>query len=138
MVTSSVEDCRDSDTALEQVIFFNVNNNININIKLIRSPRSLFIPNKTQAAPGSTARTRFTDVTSWKLHRKLKRYKSQFSHFYMLVGRKYQQSTSKYINYVWLCQTPVDVIRRSLKNKPKIGPNSCARCALLSLSLFWL
>ena len=72
MVTSSVEDCRDSDTALEQVtvfkhsltdniiiyIKFNVNNNININIKLIRSPRSLFIPNKTQkATPGSTART---------------------------------------------------------------------------------
>ena len=71
LVTSSVEDCRDSDTALEQVTFFkhsltdniniyskfNVNNNININIKLIRSPGSLFIPNKTQAAPGSTART---------------------------------------------------------------------------------
>ena len=71
LVTSSVEDCRDSDTALEQVTFFkhsltdniniyikfNVNNNININIKLIRPPRSRLIPNKTQSAPGSTART---------------------------------------------------------------------------------
>ena len=38
----------------------------------------------------------------------------------MLVGRKYQQSTSKYINYVWLCQTSVDVIIHSLISKPKI------------------
>ena len=72
MVTSSVEDCRDSDTALEKVTFFkhsltdniiiyikfNVNNNININIKLIRSPWSLFYSQQNaKATPGSTART---------------------------------------------------------------------------------